>query len=326
MKEEEIRPQKIFKKYLHLATKDCQKYFAGVEKKRRKCFCCNQSGSFAFIKKGFRYEKCRSCLSLYVNPRPSAEAFQTYYRESLSAKFWATDFYPKTAFARRRKIWRPKARRIDKIIRTHMASRKNPSIIDIGGGFGLFADEFRKRNGNSPHVIEPSPYLASACRQLGLNVVEKFLEDLHKNDLPKRPRVFVSFELMEHLHDPKRFLKKIRHLMNRQDLFIFTTLSSTGVDIQVLWKNSPSVSPPHHLNFFNPFSIQKLLKSVKLRVLEISTPGELDLDILKNNKKYVKDNFWNTLLHQKNSNLLNQWQALIKKTKFSSHMMVVCQK
>ena len=43
--------------------------------------------------------------------------------------------------------------------------------------------------------------------------------------------------------------------MSAGDLFIFITLSSTGVDIQGLWENSKSVSPPHHLNFFNPYSI-----------------------------------------------------------------------
>jgi len=291
MKEKEIRPKEIFDRYLRLAAKDCRTYFERSLRRSKNCFCCNQKGSFAFSKKVFRYEVCRCCLSLYVNPRPQAEAFQTYYRESPSAKFWATDFYPKTAAIRRKKIWRPKARQIKKIVCTYLSFQKKPILIDVGGGYGLFADEYRKLTGISPWVIEPSPFLASACRRIRLNVIEKFLEDLGKIDLPQKPKVFVSFELLEHLHDPIKFFKKIRLLMDKKDLFIFTTLSSTGVDIQVLWEKSPSVFPPHHLNFFNPFSIKILLRKSGLKPLTITTPGKLDLDILKNNVNKIKSNF-----------------------------------
>jgi hypothetical protein len=104
-------------------------------------------------------------------------------------------------------------------------------------------------------VIEPGLHLAKSCRDRGIDVIEKFLEEVQTGDLPKGRKVFVSFELFEHLHNPEIFMKQLYELMSAGDLFIFITLSSTGVDIQGLWENSKSVSPPHHLNFFNPYSI-----------------------------------------------------------------------
>ena len=117
-------------------------------------------------------------------------------------------------------------------------------LVDIGGGFGLFAEEVRNLCGQAPIVIEPGPHLAAVCRGKSLPVIQKFLEQIAPEDLPAGPKTFVSFELFEHLHDPATFLKQLNSLMAKGDLFIFTTLSGSGVDIQALWEDSKSVTPP----------------------------------------------------------------------------------
>ena len=122
-------------------------------------------------------------------------------------------------------------------------------------------------SGNAVRVIEPSPYLAKSCRDRGIDVVEKFLEDVRESDLPGGMRAFLSFELFEHLHDPELFLIQLSGLMRSDDLFVFTTPSGTGIDIQAMWEDSKSVSPPHHLNFLNPHSVKLLLERVGLRPL-----------------------------------------------------------
>ena len=114
--------------------------------------------------------------------------------------------------------------------------------------------------------------------------------------------------------------------MEPGDLFIFTTLSGTGVDIRTLWNNSKSVSPPHHLNFLNPKSIPILLKRVGLSSLEISTPGKLDIDIMQNNLMHVKDKFWKSFLEMASEEDKLSMQKTIQDTCSSSHIMAVCKK
>ena len=114
--------------------------------------------------------------------------------------------------------------------------------------------------------------------------------------------------------------------MSKKDLFIFTTLSSTGADILTLWNNSRSVSPPHHINFFNPKSIEIFLKKHKFKIIDISTPGKIDIDILNNDKSLIKDRFSKNFLPQANKIDKAKMQNLISDTNFSSHMMVVCKK
>jgi hypothetical protein len=325
MKEEEIRPQAIFDEYLRLAAADTVTYFTDAEQVSGNCPACGAHGGPAISKHGFAYELCPDCQTLYVNPRPVATAFAKYYTEAPSSKYWATTFYRETASARREKLWKPKANAVAGLLKRYAGCDKC-IIVDVGGGYGLFAEEIRGLLRTDPVVIEPAPHLAAVCREKGLWVVEKFLEDVLTSDLPVGQRAFVSFELFEHLHDPALFLKHLHQLMVSGDMFVFTTLSGTGVDIQALWEDSKSIMPPHHLNFFNPHSIRTLLARCGFESLDVSTPGKLDIDILVNNRHLIKDRFWKTLVSRSSEAERHKWQDFISASGWSSHMMIVCRK
>lgn len=325
MKEQEIRPQEIFDEYLRLAERDTVTYFSGVKRVSIECPACGCNGSRAFEKSGFQYDLCSECRTLYVNPRPESTAFSRYYTESPSSEYWATTFYKVTADARREKLWKPKALMVRDIMAKY-ASPEDFTVIDVGGGYGLFAEEIAALVRNAPIVIEPGPQLALVCRNKGFFVIEKFLEGLVPADLPMEPKVFVSFELFEHLHDPGLFLRHLGTLMESGDLFIFTTLSGTGADILALWEDSKSVMPPHHLNFFNPYSVRILLRQCGLEVLEVTTPGRLDIDIIENNQSMMKDRFWETFLAMASDDDKQDCQHWLASNGWSSHMMVVCRK
>ena len=321
MKEKEIRPKKLFNKFLNLAKEDIKKYFKG-KKIKVKCVACKSKGKFSFNKNNFSYYSCLKCQSLYVNPRPKEEAFINYYTKSSSIRFLANSLYRKTKEARRKKIWKPKAKIILEKLKN---KKKNYTFVDIGGGYGSFAEEILKQK-KRVVVIEPSPFMAMECKKRKLPVVEKFLENVIREDLPKNKKCFTCFELVEHLHNPSKFIKNLRKLMKKEDLFIFTTLSSTGLDILTLWNNSRSVSPPHHINFFNPKSVEIFLKKNKFKTIDISTPGKIDIDILNNDKNLIKDKFWKNFLNSASKIEKNNMQNLISKLNLSSHMMVICKK
>ena len=322
MKEEDIRPQAIFDEYLRLASLDANKYFGVGAKNKICCPACRRDGAFVFKKHGFSYDECPNCQTIYVSPRPKAEAFFKYYQNSDSSKYFATTFYKATETARRERLWKPKALEVQTILKRHQL--KKLEIVDIGGGYGIFAEEYQKLSGSSVVIIEPGPDLAEICRQKGFTVVQQFLEKVKCTDLSKSQKAFVSFELFEHLHNPSLFIDRLHSHMRSGDIFIFTTLSGTGVDIRALWDESNSISL-QHLNFFNPTSIKILIESMQLKVLEIRTPGKLDLDILANNREKIKDNFWKSFIHQASPCERELWQTFISENGRSSHMWVVCQ-
>ena len=323
MQEKEIRPKKIFNRFLNLAERDVKKFFNG-KRKKIKCVACNENGKFSFKKNGFVYCLCSYCKTLYVSPRPNEIAFSNYYTKSSSIKFLANILYKKTQKLRRRKIWKPKAKIIAEKLKKYKI--KNFRYIDVGGGYGTFAEEISKYTKKKIIVIEPSPFMAEECRKKKLNVIQKFLENVKKEDLPKNKRCFTSFELLEHLHNPSKFVKNLSKLMNKKDIFVFTTLSSTGLDISTLWERSRSINPPHHINFFNPKSIKFFLKRFGLKIINISTPGKIDIDIMENDINFISDRFWKNFLNNATKYEKLKMQELISKSNLSSHMMVICKK
>ena len=324
MKEEEIRPKKVFDQYIDLAIKDTKIFFKNSVLKKINCIACNLNTKKIFSKYNFQYHLCDNCLTIYTNPRPPESDFFNYYLNSKSSKYWASNFYKITAKARIKKIWRPKAKLINKIINKNKFNR-DTQIIDIGGGYGLFADEIKKYFKNVK-IVEPAHHLAAICMEKGHLVINQFLEKLKKSDFDNGKKVFVSFELIEHLHSPKKFFKKLNDIMKSRDIFIFTTLSGIGLDISTLGKNSNSIMPPYHINFYNPYSIEIFLKKSGFKILEITTPGKLDVDILKSNHKSTNSILWSYIFKTSDDLFLKKMQRFISQNNLSSHMMVVCKK
>lgn len=324
MKEEEIRPKKLFDKLLELNREDIKYYFKDSNYFQIKCPACGKEGNFVFNKDGFCFDECTDCKTLYVSPRPDKKSFDNYYTDSKSTEFWATEFYKVTQANRRKKLWIPKSKLINEKISKYASDTE--CLIDIGGGYGVFMEEFLKLKNINHLIIEPSKFLSKICREKNLNVLEKFLEDVIDSDLSISKKTFVSFELFEHLHNPKTFLQTLYDLMSSGDTFIFTTLSGMGVDIQSLWENSKSISPPMHLNFFNPKSVKILLEDVGFDVVEVTTPGKLDIDIMNNSLEHIKDRFWKNFLEYSDDNEKKIMQKFISDNNLSSHMMVVCKK
>jgi 2-polyprenyl-3-methyl-5-hydroxy-6-metoxy-1,4-benzoquinol methylase len=322
--EEDIRPRIVQEKFLNLAREDIARFFHNPVMITIKCYACNQDLNFSFIKHGFQYSDCKECGSIFVNPRPTIKYFNDYYKNSESSRFWASSLFKITKENRTKLIWIPRVIKLKNILNNFNLNFEN--IIDIGAGYGLFLDIAATEFNSNLIAIEPAPHLARIILNSGHKVIEKFIEEININELPSTGKLFVSFEMFEHLHDPSYFLEKIYSLMNEGDCFFFTTLSSFGIDIQLLWENSESLSPPHHLNFFNPKSIEKLILKNGFKIKKIETPGVLDIDILSNNISKIKDPYWRIFISSLNKKSADDFQEIIVNSKMSSHMMVLIEK
>ena len=329
MKEKDIRPEKLFNQYLSLAEKDVETYFRNVPLYNVSCPACgSQSSEFRFRKMGFDYETCLDCETLFVNPRPTAEAFNEYYTDSPSVRFWATNFYRKTEANRRKHLIQPKAAMVRPIIDKYITESRNQScVLDIGAGYGIFCEELQKLLPKSVQVVavEPATALQDVCMGKGIPVIPKFLENIKEIDLPfGRENVIaaISFELIEHLHNPDSFVEHCRDVLSDEGILILTTLNWNGFDLQVLQDKSNSIHPPHHINFFTTESISILLKRHGFDVLEVSTPGKLDVDIASKQISDIDDPFINKILNG-NDIVKSKFQTFLQESKLSSHMMIV---
>jgi hypothetical protein len=143
MQESEIRPQKLVDKYYELSAKDAKKCFANSRRFSISCIACGgENHQFQFKKNDFEYTQCLDCDSLFQSPRPSIESYEAFYQNSDSSQFWAKTFFPAVAESRREKMFRPRVERL-----SSLCQEKNICIdhlIEIGSGFGIFLEEWRK--------------------------------------------------------------------------------------------------------------------------------------------------------------------------------------
>ena len=335
MKESDIRPEELFNNFLKLAEQDSLDYFSDVTFQRISCPACEGNNlKHAFTKQGFDYEICNTCDSLFNNPRPPEEAIRRYFSEAPSIKYWATHFYKETEDARRERIFAPRAQAVVELISKIYPNKGLEDIKwigDIGSGFGVFCEEMKKIVPKEVEVlaIEPSPPLAQICKNKGLTVIDTWLEDLQETDFPTTTGsncILTAYEMIMHIHNPLEFFKTCKQILSPGDLLVFTGLNGMGLDILALWEKSSGVHPPHHINFFNPKSIEILLAKAGFKTYEVTTPGNLDVEILESClEKLLPTHFWRYFLKQLNESGKIELQEFISKNKLSSHMMVIAQ-
>lgn len=326
MKERDIRDAKAFAQYLTMVREDVANYFSDASRFLGvRCPACGGSDhTVEFDKIGFRYVSCRACATLFVNPRPGKQMLKEFYLNAPSSLFWIKGFFLPMVEARREKIFTPRA----EYVAGRVAPAADGSVADVGAGFGLFLEELGKLWPRARLVaIEPSAEMATVCRSKGLEVAESTIEEVVGH--AARFDLVTAFELLEHLFEPRELVAQAFRLLRPGGHLVATTLSGEGFDIQVLWARSKSVFPPHHLNFLNPRSLARLCEDIGFVVEELSTPGQLDWDIVEQtlaNEPLEGARFWSLVARQGSDVAKHELQSWLARHGLSSHMRIVARR
>jgi 2-polyprenyl-3-methyl-5-hydroxy-6-metoxy-1,4-benzoquinol methylase len=310
-------------KYVELSAQDALHYFNDDKRRNLPCVACASENILdEFTKNGFSYALCCECGSLYQTPRPPIEQFEEFYKKSKSSRYWAEIFFPAVAEARREKIFKPRVQYLmDKCKEIGLEVEK---IIDVGAGYGIFLDEWKKiRPDVKALAIEPSSALATECRNKGFNVEESIAENVIGYD--GYADLVVCFEVLEHVDSPFEFITVLKKMVRPGGYLFISTLCIDGFDLKMLWDKSSQISPPHHINFHSIKGFELLFNRAGLHDIQITTPGKLDVDIVKNyiekNPQFTKENrFIHALL--KDADRSNMFQEFLIQNKLSSHVWV----
>jgi len=280
MKEQDIRPEKLFNRYLELSAEDATRCFKGVKREKIPCVACGYVGEkMEFEKNGFSYSSCEDCGSLFQTPRPLQDAFENFYRYSVSSRFWAEQLFPAVAESRRELIFRPRVEKLSSFF--FEEGLRIERLVDVGAGYGIMLDEWRRLHPETSLLaIEPFQSLASECRSKGFEVVEDIAENV--SGYQEWADLVVCFEVLEHVFDPHSFIDSLKKLVRPGGYLFISTLGVDGFDIKVLWEKSKSIFPPHHINFMSIVGFQKLFERSGFEKINVKTPGLLDVDIVRN--------------------------------------------
>lgn len=275
------------------------------------------------------YRRCAICKSLFLDHHPSSEGYAQFYSQSEIMRVFSERIYKDSLDNRKELIYAPRLKRM--LDAVHNYGRKNGVYLEIGAGSGIFAQMVQ----NSEYftdtvVIEPNPCCANDCRELALNVIETTVENV--SEFPPNISVCTLFECIANICDPQRLISDISKKLSPGTLLIITTPNCLGFDVLELGSSSSSLGYLY-IQLFNPASMRMLLERNSFEIVEMTTPGLLDVDLVR--KAYAKadqaqqnnlSNWLRELLLYGDENILDEFQSFLSKNLLSSHLWVVARK
>ncbi len=278
--ESEMRPRTLFKHWKEILRGELSLRFA--DKNDFVDINCPGCGSKefnpAFMKFGFEYQRCNVCDSLFVSPRPTALALKRFYQDSQATKFWRDKILKASMDARRRYQVSPLYTWFLDLVKDYQPRAK--FAIDYKPKyFSLFLyDKDFYRQLEKIIFVEP---LALEQNFSAKNI--KITSDL--KELENKADVFTAFEVLEREFDPAYFIKQVSRICRKGGLFFLTTNTISGFEYQILGRNSPRLVPPDRLNLLSTEVIHKFLVKEGFEILDLSTPGKLDVELVVNTFK-----------------------------------------
>lgn len=325
-RETEILPTELFTEYLKLTELEIQRLMIKgerlVEVPCPSCSCIEKLAGFE--KFGLKYVECADCQTLYVSPRPSDESIKRYAQESKAKKFWYSQIVKDTLQSRLGHLCKPRTMWVANMTKEYCKDAK--VFVDVNSmsqGFLQGVEEldlFVEKKLLAPEI--------SVEDISGFEVINKSIFEVNPKEL--QVDVITAFASLGRVFSPEKFLSAIHSVLSSKGLLLFTVSASSGFDLQVLWENSKIVYPPEHINLFSVEGLEKLLKRCGFEIIELSTPGQLDVELVKNalkkNENIKINRFLSYLLKKRNDNAHRMFQEFLQQFKLSSHVRVAARK
>lgn len=253
--------------------------------------CGDTSARAAFEHTAFPYVECTSCGSVYAAQRPGESELRDWYRASEPARFWRERILAASGEARLEKIVRPRAQWVLDGIAEYAprASR----MLDISAHGRALIDE----------LVEGSPGLTaiaagSTADLEGVASARVSVRPAQVAELPGLgPVDFVTaFDAFDRSAELSTLVASIHDCLAPGGVLFATLPVASGFEVQSLWDRSPTVFPPEKLNLPSIDGLLRLFGAKGWRLLELSTPGMFDVEIVRRTVAASPEKDWPRVL------------------------------
>ncbi|MFV7770877.1 class I SAM-dependent methyltransferase [Shewanella marisflavi] len=237
-------------------------------------------------KEGFDIIECETCGFTHISPLPSFEILDKFYKE----EFYVTE---KPEFFKQKQedeAWLnlQYSDRYDTFEQYLPSTRR--TLLDVGAGAGYFLKHGQQR-GWTVKGIEPSPHAVAYAKQMGVDEIIGYLTTETRKALGKFDVINASL-VLEHVPNPIELVELMYGMLNDGGILCISTPNDYNPfqqtlaeveDYQPWW-----VCPKHHINYFSPDSLQRLLERQKFTVVHKEASFPLDMFLLMGDN-YVGD-------------------------------------
>lgn len=290
-------------------------------KKIKYCPACQQEEiKYRFMCLGFHHEECMICHTIFINPFPPEDLIVEFLNCSEGLRIWREDM-PIYQQESRKKLYQ---QRLNIILESAENFENNEiSLLEIGGGRGELAKELiQSKKIKDLYIVEPQELKINAPN---VHIIRKTFQEVF---LENKVDMVIAFEVFEHVLEPLPFLNKALECLSPGGIFVLTTPNGKSLEVDLLNENSSQV-PFDHVRLYNPFCLEMMLKNTGFCDIIISTPGNLDVELLERacnqGNMVLSDNHFLKFILENEINKIN-FQKYMVGNNISSHMRCIARK
>jgi hypothetical protein len=256
------------------------------------CPCCLEPAAHkAFARLGVGYVECTACRTVYARERPSEIELRSWYRDSAPARFWRERMMVASGDVRHRKIVLPRAQWVRDGIAEYVPQATR--LLDVSANGGSLVNA----------LVEGAPELEAAvvgwtadleATSAGRVLVEPTPVDDWERHGPVH--LVTAIDAFDRAPDLPALVCAARNSLVPGGVLFATTPVASGFEIQSLWDQSPTILPPDKLNIATVDGLLRLFAGAGWEVLELSTPGMFDVDIVRHAIAESPDSAWPRVL------------------------------
>ncbi len=207
----------------------------------------------------FEYLICPDTGSLFLGALPPASVWANLLKQIHQHRHSPGVLHAELATSRADHVYQPKVEWIQETLA--LQGIRRPAVLEVG--------------------IPPSDLEELLTKSKAFSRVECADETALARGGNGAFQVAVQLESLDRSADPVALLEATHRSLSKGGLLFATALVASGFDLQVLGTENRYLYPPDRANCFTLEGLRRLLERFGFELLEVSTPGVLDLEIVQ---------------------------------------------
>ena len=260
---------------------------------------------------GLEYLRCPETGSWFLANLPDSHQWVRLLSELNRFRQDPASFHSRMAESRASNVYVPKMEWIQEALR--LQDLRRPRILEMASAPSAFSALLKESGLFSEVLTEEEVAWVSGSQGTRSGEVECAL----------------LMEALDRSTDPESLLKEIHRQLSPEGLLFVTALVSSGFDMAVLELRNLYLFPPDRTNCFSLKGLTQLLERHGFQPLEVSTPGVLDLEIVRSHltrEPGLKLSSFERQLAQGDEQVQQAFQSFLQEQGLSSFARIVARK
>ena len=271
--------------------------------------CCKGNGKYFYTKWGVDYLRCEACKSVFaVYDRETVRQYMQYEELQILRR---SKEYQEQITQNRKEVWQDFLEWMEVRAFRFMKRSRGLSIVDIGNRLKGYSEAIQDSSIVGDYDLRES--------LIG--------ENTYRISEGEADIVF-WLDQMKTETEPEKKLRLFSKLLKKDGLLVLNTRAGSGFDIITLRENNQEIYPYEHILLPSVGGLNQLLQQCGYEVLEVTTPGVMDLKYVMDSKNKLdgRECFVRTLLEEADGGILQEFQRFLQKSCLSSFVCMIARK